>query len=70
VRLFWITITGICIVAALLLLARQRLDAAFVVGTLGVVAWFLSYRVQMKRIIEANEIQQTRVEDSNEDVDY
>jgi len=50
VRLFWITITGICIVAALVLLARQRLDAAFVVGTLGIVAWFLSYRVQMKRI--------------------
>jgi L-ascorbate metabolism protein UlaG (beta-lactamase superfamily) len=70
VRLFWITITGICIVTALVLLARQRLDAAFVVGTLGVVAWFLSYRVQMKRIIEANDIQQTRVEDSNEDVDY
>jgi hypothetical protein len=57
-------------VAALVLLARQRLDAAFVVGTLGIVAWFLSYRVQMKRIIEANDIQQTRVEDSNEDVDY
>ena len=69
-RLFWITITGICIVAALVRLARQRLDAAFVMGTLGVVAWFLSYRVQMKRIIEANDIQQTRVEDSNEDVDY
>ena len=56
--------------AALVLLARQRLDAAFVAGTLGVVAWFLSYRVQMKRIIESNDIQQTRVEDSNEDVDY
>jgi len=70
VRLFWTTITGICIVAALVLLARQRLDAAFVVGTLGVVAWFLSYRVQMKRIVSANDIQQTRVEDSDEDVDY
>lgn len=56
--------------AALVLLARQRLDAAFVLGTLGIVAWFLSYRVQMKRIIEANDVQQTRVEDSNEDVDY
>jgi hypothetical protein len=69
-KLFWMTITGICIVAAVVLLARQRLDTAFVVGTLGVVAWFLSYRVQMKRIIAANDIQQTRVEDSNEDVDY
>jgi hypothetical protein len=41
-----------------------------VVGTLGVVAWFLSYRVQMRRILAANDIQQTRVEDSNEDADY
>lgn len=63
-------VAGICIVAALVLLARQRHDAAFVIGTLGVVAWFLSYRVQMKRIIAANDIQQTRAEDSNEDVDY
>lgn len=64
------TVAGICIVAALVLLARQRLDAAFVVGTLGVVAWFLGYRVQMKRITAASDIQrETRVEDSNEDVD-
>ena len=70
-RLFWIAVAGICIVAALALLARQQLDAAFVVGTLGIVAWFLSYRVQMKSIIAANEIQRnTRAEDSNEDVDY
>jgi hypothetical protein len=70
VKLFWMAVAGICIVAALVLLARQRLDAAFVVGTLGVVAWFLSYRIRMKSIIAANDIQQTRVEDSNEDVDY
>lgn len=51
-------------------MVRHKLDAAFVVGTLGVVAWFLSYRVQMKRIIAADDIQQARVEDSNEDADY
>ncbi len=69
-RLFWLTIAGISIVAALVLMVRHQLDAAFVVGTLGVVAWFLSYRVQMKRIIAANDNQQTGVDDSNEDADY
>lgn len=69
-KLFWLAIAGICIAAALVLMVRHQLDAAFVVGTLGVVAWFLSYRVQMKRIIAADDIQQTRVEDSNEDADY
>ncbi len=69
-RLFWLAIAGICIAAAVVLLLRHQLDAAFVVATLGVVAWFLSYRVQMRRILAANDIQQTRVEDSNEDADY
>jgi hypothetical protein len=64
------TVAGFCIAAAVVLFARQHLDAAFVVATLGVVAWFLSYRVQMKRIIAENDIQQNaRREDSDESVD-
>ena len=69
-RLFWKIITGVCIVAAAILLVFNQLDAAFVVATLGIVAWFLNFRVQMKRIIAESEIEQTRVEESNEDVDY
>lgn len=55
--------------AAGVLLFRQQLDAAFVLATLGIVAWFLSYRVQMKRIISESDNQNTSGEDTNDETD-
>jgi Flp pilus assembly protein TadB len=46
-RLFMIT-TGLLLLTALVLLWRNNLSAAFVIGTLGIVAWFLSYRAQLR----------------------
>jgi hypothetical protein len=69
-KLFWLTIGGIAIAAAGVLWIRQYPDAAFVAGTLGVLAWFLSYRVQMKSIITSNELgQHDNGVDLNEDMD-
>jgi hypothetical protein len=46
---------------------RGRLETAFVIAALGVVSWFLNYRMQMKEVIAASEIEQTNNgEDSNE----
>jgi uncharacterized membrane protein YedE/YeeE len=56
-KLFWMTLSGICIVAAAWLLASGRLDAAFVTAAIGIVAWFLNYRIQMKEIIAKGNIQ-------------
>jgi hypothetical protein len=39
---------------ALVELWRNSLSAAFVIATLGIVAWFLSYRTQMKAKIAAD----------------
>ncbi len=67
-KLFWMILAGICILSAALLLVTGRLDAAFVVAAFGIVSWFLNYRVQMKEIITADNIQKgTKGEDSNED---
>jgi hypothetical protein len=45
--------------AALVCLLRRNFDAAFIVATIGAVAWFLNYRQQMKKFTaladEANE---------------
>jgi hypothetical protein len=66
-------IAGACIIAAAFLLLRRNLDAAFVVAALGLVAWFLNYRAQMKVKIKAAEAERSRVdgeengEDLNED---
>jgi hypothetical protein len=66
-KLFWMILSGICILTAALLLVMGRLDAAFVVAAVGVVSWFLNYRVQMKEMIAADDIQKgIKGEDSNE----
>jgi len=46
-RMFTI-LSGVLLLVALLLLWRNNLSAAFVIATLGVVAWFLSYRMQLR----------------------
>ncbi|HEV8588094.1 MAG TPA: hypothetical protein VGQ72_04415 [Pyrinomonadaceae bacterium] len=46
-RVFMI-IAGLFLLTALVLLWRNNLSAAFVIGTLGIVAWFLGYRAQLR----------------------
>ena len=56
------------IVLAGTLLWRRHVDAAFVVAALGMVAWFLNYRRQMKRIIataDANETDEGETEEGH-----
>lgn len=64
-KLFWIALAGICIVAAALLLASSKPDAAFVVATIGALCWFLNYRIQLKEITRAADIERER-DDSDE----
>ena len=53
VKLFWMILSGICILAAAFFLLRGELNTAFVIATLGIVAWFLNYRIQLKSIVDA-----------------
>ena len=46
-RMFTI-LSGVLLLVAFFLLWRNNLSAAFVIATLGVVAWFLSYRMQLR----------------------
>ena len=67
-KLFWMVLAGVCIAAAAVLIAMGRLDAAFVVAAIGIVAWFLNYRIQMKEIITAADIKNgSKGEELNED---
>lgn len=64
--------SGICIVAAAFFLLRGELNTAFVIAALGIVAWFLNYRIQMKAITTAADLEQSNKEvkdeeDSDED---
>ena len=52
----WSIVAGMCLVVAAALLLFGRMDAAFVVATLGVVAWFWNERNRLRpRGIEADE---------------
>lgn len=61
--------SGICIVAAAVFLLRGELNTAFVIATLGIVAWFLNYRIQMKAITTAADLEQSKREEMNDGED-
>ena len=67
-KLFWMILAGICIVIAAFFLLRRDLSTAFVIAALGMVAWFLNYRAQMKAIIAAADLEKdSKGKDSDED---
>ena len=64
-RIFTI-VSGLLLLTALVLLWRNNLSAAFVIATLGIVAWFLSYRAQLRAKVVADSPIETD-EDIDED---
>ena len=65
-KLFWMILAGLCITVAAFFLWRGDFDLAFVIAALGLVAWFLNYRAQMKEIISAANFQENSSEDEEE----
>jgi hypothetical protein len=65
-RIFTI-VSGLLLLIALVLLWRNNLSVAFVIATLGVVAWFLSYRTQLRAKIAAPEAPGERNDEIDED---
>ena len=51
----WLAVAGLCLIAAAAFWWRGQMDAAFVAATLGVVAWFLEERRQVRRAGRAEE---------------
>ena len=47
----WMMISGLCLAVAAAFVWRDHLDAAFVAGVLGCVAWFLSLRTRLRKTI-------------------
>jgi len=47
VKTFWIIVSGLCGVAAVVFVVWNDYDKMFIAATLGAVAWFLSYRAQL-----------------------
>lgn len=61
-------VSGAGILIAGIFLWRLELDRAFIAAALGLVAWFLNYRVQMKAITNAaDKAKETNNWDDDED---
>ena len=65
-KVFWLVMTGVLLAGAAVLMIRQNLDAAFVVATLGVVAWFLHFRMRMKEVIKSADNENNEGDKSDE----
>lgn len=60
-------LAGVCIIVAAFFLLRREFNTAFVIAVLGLVSWFLNYRIQMKGIITAADLEENnKGEDSDE----
>lgn len=53
-KLFWMVVAGAGIVVAAFFLLRRDFDKAFVIAALGMVAWFLNYRAQVRETTAAD----------------
>ena len=71
-KTFWMVLAGVGIVVAGVFLWRRDFNAAFVSAALGMVAWFLNYRAQMKEIVKAANVEEEKKayeEEEYEDLD-
>jgi hypothetical protein len=65
-------VAAVAIVMAGIFLWRRDFDTAFVIAALGMVAWFLNYRAQMKEITAAADLEEKNnryEEEAYEDLD-
>ncbi len=54
------------LIASAMALWRGKTDAAFVLGTLGAVAWFVGFRLQLGRTTAEAEATETGADDSED----
>jgi hypothetical protein len=64
---FWMALSISCLSAAAMALWKQRVDLAFVIATIGALAWFLNYRVHMKELLVESDRSKNEDPASNQD---
>ncbi|MGH9879898.1 MAG: hypothetical protein ACRD6N_00580 [Pyrinomonadaceae bacterium] len=65
-KLFWMIVAGVAIVVAAVFLWLGDFNKAFVAAAIGLVAWFLNYRMQIKQQLDKDEREQNKKADSEE----
>jgi hypothetical protein len=68
-KVFWLTVSGVCIVVAGVFIWRGDTASAFVAAIIGILAWFLNYRIQMKEVTQAADLEDEKCyKDESDDV--
>jgi uncharacterized membrane protein YedE/YeeE len=62
-KIFWMIVAGVCIITAAVFMLLRDFNTAFVIAALGMVAWFLNYRAQMKEIVTAADLAESSHEE-------
>lgn len=68
-KTFWMIVSGACILVAAGFFLLGQFDSAFVTAVIGMVAWFLNYRMQIKASLTSadSEADESKGEDLDED---
>ena len=65
-KTFWIVVSGLCGVTAILFVVWNDYDKAFIAATLGAVAWFLNYRTRLRETYGRDETDTSTDEETDD----
>lgn len=51
-KTFWVVLSALCGATAVFFVVREDYDKMFIAAAAGAVAWFLSYRVSLRRKLD------------------
>ena len=68
-KTFWVIVSGLCGVAAVVFVVRDDYDKAFIAAALGAVAWFLNYRTRLRETLDKDERDASTDADDNTNTD-
>ena len=54
-KTFWIVVSALCGAAAVFFVLRDDYEKMFIAATIGAVAWFLNYRVQVREKLDRDD---------------
>ena len=64
----FIILAGLLVITAAIFLWRENISAAFVMGTLGAVAWFLSYRFHLRTSFPVTDDESESIDDDDDEL--
>jgi len=64
----FIALAGLLVITAAVFLWRENISAAFVIGALGAVAWFISYRFHLRASFPVTDDENESIDDDDDEL--